>query len=261
MSADRRPLIVGNWKLNGTSSSLSELVEIADANAIAANPADLVICPPATLISAAAKAIASLGIVAIGAQDCSSEIEGAFTGDISAAMISDAGASYVILGHSERRQGRGETDHLVITKVRRAIAEGLSTIVCVGESEDEMLAGKTELTLKRQIASGLPQNIENPDKLVVAYEPIWAIGTGRTPTIERIAEIHKYVREVLVGLLGRPGTSVRILYGGSVKPNNAAGLSTIPNVDGVLVGGASLKAKDFLSIAEAFRLRNHNHFR
>lgn len=236
-----RKLIVGNWKMNGSLAALAELDSIAAA--AAANPsAEVAICPPFTLIQAAAERAPGL---AIGAQDCHSKASGAHTGCLSAAMLREAGASLVIVGHSERRADQHESDSQVRSKAQAAIAAGLTTIVCVGESEAEREAGNHIEVVKRQLEGSLPEP-GGPGELVVAYEPIWAIGTGRTATPDDVAEIHQAIRQQV-------GEGVRILYGGSVKAETAAGLFATPDVDGALVGGASLTAAQFVPIIEAAR--------
>lgn len=227
-----RKLAAGNWKMNGLGSDLAEIEAIA---AGAPDGCGLLICPPATLLARAS----ALGL-AVGGQDCHAKGSGAHTGDISAAMLVDAGASHVILGHSERRADHGETSDEVAAKALAAQAAGLTAIVCVGETEAERDAGRTLDVIGAQIDASVA-GLEL-DRLVVAYEPVWAIGTGRTPTLEEIAAVHAFLR-------GR--VDVPLLYGGSVKPGNAAEIFAVPNVDGALVGGASLKAGDFLGIARA----------
>jgi triosephosphate isomerase (TIM) len=248
-SPARRPLVAGNWKMNGLAASLEELKSIASGVQELGGGFDAVICPPATLIAAAASSVERMGL-AIGAQDCSTDERGAFTGDVSAEMLADSGARYVIVGHSERRQGRNESNGDVLRKVQRGITSGLTVIVCVGETEQEMVGGSTEAVLRHQLEESLPRD-GDPSRIIIAYEPIWAIGTGRVPTLERIAEVHGFVRATLSAVNSNAG-SVRILYGGSVKPDNAGRISEIADVDGVLVGGASLNARDFLAIASAF---------
>jgi triosephosphate isomerase len=238
----RKLLIAGNWKMNGLEAALGEL------NAIAAGtPAgpDLMIFPPATLIHRAS----GLGII-IGGQDCHAASGGAHTGDISAAMLADAGAEAVILGHSERRADHGETDETVAAKVAAAWDAGLTAIICVGETELERDAGTALAIVAAQIEGSVPSGA-TANNTVIAYEPVWAIGSGRTPTLEDIAEIHDAVRAQLVDRFDEEGERMRILYGGSMKPENAAGILAIQNVDGGLVGGASLHATDFLAIARA----------
>ncbi len=239
-----RKLVAGNWKMNGSAASLVELDGI-----VAARPAsvDIAICPPATLISAAALRQPTLPV---GAQDCHWNASGAHTGCLSVGMLAEAGASMVIVGHSERRTDNHETDAEVKAKAAAAIAGGLQAIVCVGETENQRDAGQAIAVVTGQIKGSVPE-IATGETLVVAYEPVWAIGTGRTPTPEDVGAMHAAIRECLCGLLGNEGPKVRILYGGSVKPSNAAELLHIPDVDGALVGGASLKAADFVPIIEA----------
>jgi triosephosphate isomerase len=240
-----RQLIAGNWKMN---LLLADGVALAHAVA-EASPApscDLLVCPPATLVRPVAAALEATH-VAVGGQDCHPKPSGAHTGDISAAMLVDAGARWVILGHSERRTDHRETDALVRAKVAAAVAAGLSPIVCVGETEAERLVGRENAVVGAQIAGSLPPDFAG----VLAYEPVWAIGTGRTPTEADVASMHGFIRAELVRHLGDGGSRVRILYGGSVKPSNAAALLGLPDVGGALVGGASLVATDFLGIARA----------
>ncbi len=240
-------LAAGNWKMNGTRASLPELRAIA---AGAAPACEVAICPPATLIAAAVEAVAGTA-VAIGAQDCHAAAKGAHTGDIAAEMIADAGATLVIVGHSERRTDHGETDAEVRAKAEAAWRAGLTAILCIGETEAERRGGETEAVLSRQIAGSVPDGA-GADKLVIAYEPVWAIGTGLTPSNDDIVAAHAHIRAELAGLLGQgEADAMRILYGGSVKPDNAATIMALPGVDGGLVGGASLKAADFLTIVAA----------
>lgn len=240
-----RKLVAGNWKMNGSIAALSELDAIADAAKGAA--CDVAICPPATLI---APAVARQPGLAIGGQDCHGNASGAHTGCISVGMLNEAGATIVIVGHSERRTDNHETDAEVKTKAEAAIAGGLTAIVCVGETEAQRDAGQALPVVEAQIAGSLPAN-GAPETLVIAYEPVWAIGTGRTPTTPDVAEMHAAIRTKLVALMGEGGNGVRVLYGGSVKPSNAAELLHVQNVDGALVGGASLKAADFAPIVAA----------
>ena len=251
MAAARRPLVAGNWKMNGLTASMAELDRII-AGAPAISPkADLMVCPPATLVAAfAARAAGSP--VAIGGQDCHAEQAGAYTGDISAEMLKDAGARAVIVGHSERRSYHKESDAEVRAKAFAAWRAGLTAVVCVGESKDERVAGKTLDVVGGQLDSSLPEGA-TAATLVVAYEPVWAIGTGLTPTPADVAEVHGFIRTRLTERFGAAGEGVRILYGGSVKPSNAKELMAVANVDGALVGGASLKADEFLAIAAAYR--------
>jgi len=244
----RRPLVAGNWKMNGLRSSRAELEQmIVGAQALKA--VDLMICPPATLISTFA-AIAEGSPVAIGGQDCHAEPAGAFTGDISAEMLRDVGAVAVIVGHSERRMYHGETDAMVRAKALAARWAGLLAIVCVGETKDERAGGATLGVIGRQLAGSLPDGV-SAENLVIAYEPVWAIGSGLTPTLADVAEVHTFIRATIVARFGAAGEAMRILYGGSVKPANAAEIMGVDDVDGALVGGASLKAAEFLAIAAA----------
>jgi triosephosphate isomerase len=249
MAAARRPLVAGNWKMNGLVASIAELDRIiAGAPPVTAN-ADLLVCPPATLIAAFA-ACAAGSTVAIGGQDCHPEPAGAFTGDISAEMLEDAGARAVIVGHSERRTLHHESDAEVRAKAMAARRAGLAAIVCIGESRDERAAGRALAIVGGQLDGSLPDSAED---LVVAYEPVWAIGSGLTPTPADVAEVHGFIRAQLGKRFGAGADSVRILYGGSVKPANAKELMSVADVDGALVGGASLKADEFLAIASAYR--------
>lgn len=249
MTDTRRPLIAGNWKMNGLKASLAELGAIGQGAASVGHKADLLICPPATLLSSATT-VASGSKVAVGAQDCHPAASGAHTGDISAEMLADAGASAVIVGHSERRADHHESDALVCQKAQAAWRAGLVAIVCVGETQAERDAGKTLDVVGGQLAGSLPDGATAAN-LVVAYEPVWAIGTGLTPTTKDVEEVHGFIRRKLQDRFSGEGAAIRILYGGSVKPSNAAELMAVANVDGALVGGASLKAVDFLAIAAA----------
>lgn len=240
----RRKLVAGNWKMNGLVASLAEFDRIS-AGAAAVSGADALICPPATLIAA----LAGRGL-ALGGQDCHAKPSGAHTGDLSAEMLRDAGASAVILGHSERRADHGETDAQVRAKAEAAKRAGLLAIVCVGETLEQREAGQAVAVVGSQLAGSLPEGATAAE-VVVAYEPVWAIGTGRAATPEDVREIHAALRAALVGRFGAEGGSFRILYGGSVKPANAAELFAVPNVDGALVGGASLTAAEFLPILQA----------
>ena len=242
-----RQLIAGNWKMNGVLPSAGSLLNAlrAGANGLSC---DLLVCPPATLLTAAAQALLG-SAVAVGGQDCHARPSGAHTGDISAAMLRDAGATWVILGHSERRADHAESDAQVQAKAQAAIAAGLAVIVCVGETEAQRLAGTAPAVVAGQLAGSLPEGFAG----VVSYEPVWAIGTGRTPTEADVAAMHAHIRAALLRLLGPAGAGLRILYGGSVKPSNAAALLALPEVGGALVGGASLVAEDFLGIAKAAR--------
>src|SRR5262245_23246813 len=249
MASALRPLIAGNWKMNGLQHSATELASVIEGAGPLATRTDLLVCPPATLIAGFATR-ARNSPVAIGAQDCHAEPSGAFTGDISAEMLKDVGTTAVIVGHSERRTYHKETDAEVRAKAQAAWRAGLTAIVCIGETEAERRAGQTIAVVERQLAGSLPDGA-TPANLVVAYEPVWAIGTGLTPTAADVAEVHAFIRKQLAARYGAAGEGMRILYGGSVKPSNAAELLTIANVDGALVGGASLKADDFLGIARA----------
>jgi triosephosphate isomerase len=240
-----RPLIAGNWKMHGLKADLGEIETIALAVAGLSLDLDILVCPPATLIAQAA-GIAS-GRVAIGGQDCHADISGHHTGDISAEMLRDAGASAVITGHSERRGDHGETDSLVLAKASAARRAGLLAIVCVGESEAQRARGDAHAICGAQVAASVPAGMTETE-LAIGYEPLWAIGSGRVPTSEEIARMHSHIRECLVARLGAPGKSVRILYGGSVNPADAREILALPGVGGALVGGASLKAKDFVAI-------------
>ena len=246
----RRPLVAGNWKMNGLRGSVSELDRIIVGARELSNVVDLMVCPPVTLL--AAFAVQARGsAVAIGAQDCHAEPSGAFTGDISAEMLKDAGASAVIVGHSERRSLHRETDADVRAKARAARRAGLTAIICVGETRAERDAGDALAVVGSQLNGSLPED-GTAASLVVAYEPVWAIGTGLTPTSGDVAEMHGFIRQRLAERLATAGQGVRILYGGSVKPSNARELLHIANVDGALVGGASLKAEEFLAIAGVY---------
>jgi triosephosphate isomerase (TIM) len=245
-----KPLVAGNWKMNGRRAALAELQAICDGVAKgAAGSAEIAICPPATLIAEAVKVAG--GTLGIGGQDCHAAAEGAHTGDISAEMLADLGASYVIVGHSERRADHGETSEMVRAKAEAAWRAGLTPIVCIGETQEERDAGRTLDVVENQLAGSLPDGATGA-RLVVAYEPVWAIGTGLTPTAADVAEVHGFIREALTVRFGAEGSNIRVLYGGSVKPANAAELLGVKNVDGALVGGASLKASDFLGIAKAY---------
>jgi triosephosphate isomerase len=244
-----RPLIAGNWKMNGLKGSAAELSRLMEAGRDLAARMDLLVCPPATLVASFAE-IARGSAVAIGAQDCHSEPAGAYTGDIAAEMLKDAGATAVIVGHSERRTYHRETDADVRAKALAAWRAGLTAIVCVGETQAEREASRTIAVVGRQLEGSLPDGASAANA-VVAYEPVWAIGTGLTPTPADVAEVHAFIRERLAARHGEAWQGIRILYGGSVKPANAGELLNVANVNGALVGGASLKAEDFLGIARA----------
>jgi triosephosphate isomerase len=245
------PLIAGNWKMNGLTHSLDELSELARLLTTGEAPRALVVvCPPATLLAAVAAQGASSGIIA-GGQDCHVQASGAHTGDISAGMLADAGAQYVIVGHSERRTDHGETSDMVRGKAEAAIGAGLKPIICVGEIEAQRDAGQAEAVVADQLAASIP-DAAALHEVIVAYEPVWAIGTGRTPTLDEIGQMHDAIRARMVDRFGADkGASIRILYGGSLKPQNAREILAVTNVNGGLVGGASLLAKDFYTIISA----------
>lgn len=241
-----RKLAAGNWKMNGLRAALEEVEAL-----LAAHPApdcEVLICPPATLLAPMSDLAA--GRIATGGQDCHTGISGAHTGDIAAVQLADAGASHVILGHSERRADHGESDALVAAKTRAAWAAGLVAIVCVGETEAERDAGRTLDVIGAQLAGSVPDGA-TAAATVIAYEPVWAIGTGRTPTLDEIGEVHGFLRARLTERFGAEAAGMRLLYGGSVKPSNAAEIFAVADVDGALVGGASLKAADFGAIVAA----------
>jgi triosephosphate isomerase len=250
-TADIRPLVAGNWKMNGLSASLAEARRVQErlADPGFAPGVDVMICPPATLVAALASQGAGSRLE-VGAQDCHPLMGGAHTGDIAAEMLKDVGASAVIVGHSERRADHGERSADVQLKVRAAHRAGLTAIVCIGETAGERRAGLTLGIVERQLAASLPDEA-GAANTVVAYEPVWAIGTGLTPTTADVGAVHGFVREALAARLGAAGQAMRILYGGSVKPDNARELMAVANVNGALVGGASLKAADFLAIIAA----------
>jgi len=247
--SDVRPLIAGNWKMNGLAGSLDEAAALADALRSQPARARVALCPPATLIARMAWALKDSAVL-IGGQDCHAKANGALTGDISAEMLKDAGAQLVILGHSERRAGHGESNAAVADKVLAALRSGLEPVICVGETLDEREAGRALEVVTAQARGSLPPALAGAP-FAVAYEPVWAIGTGLTPTTEQIEEVHIAVRATLVELFGEGGRGVPILYGGSVKPANAAEILGAREVGGALVGGASLKAADFLPIVRA----------
>jgi triosephosphate isomerase (TIM) len=252
MTASIRPLVVGNWKMNGLTASLNDIAGLkAGYDVVLRRAVDLMICPPSTLVFSLAHA--AMPSIAIGAQDCHMNDHGAHTGDVSASMLADAGAKAVIVGHSERRADHGETDAMVRAKAEAAWRNGLQAIICIGETRAEREAGKTLNVVRRQLKGSVPEGMTARD-IIIAYEPVWAIGTGLTPTAKDVEEVHAAIRTGLRALVGKQeAEKVRILYGGSVKPSNAKELMAVPNVNGALVGGASLKAEDFLGIAAAYR--------
>lgn len=248
-------MVAGNWKMNGLMAALDEVcaVQAALAGPLAGIAADVMIAPPVTLISAmVAKFCGEQGALTIAGQDCHTAASGAHTGDVSAEMLRDAGASGVIVGHSERRSDHGETSRLIAAKAAAAHRAGLTAIICVGETIGERNAKLTLNVVKRQLAGSLPSSC-NSTNAVVAYEPVWAIGTGLTPTVDDVADVHASIRADLVTRFGDDGAKMRILYGGSVKPDNARTLMAVADVNGALVGGASLKARDFIAIIEAYK--------
>ena len=250
----RKKLAAGNWKMNGLQGALAEATALAAA--FPAPDVKILLCPPATLLAPMAAALVATGTqsVALGGQTCHAAVSGAHTGEISAQMLRDAGASHVILGHSERRADHHETNADVQAKAEAAIETGLVAILCIGETLAERDAGRTLAVLGAQLAGSLPEAADAA-VLVVAYEPVWAIGTGKVATMPQIAEVHGFVRDVLVSHYGAgAGGDMSILYGGSVKPDNAGEIFSIDNVDGALVGGASLKAADFSSIIKALEV-------
>ena len=251
MQGGRRPLVAGNWKMNGLRRATAELERIVAAAPGLPSGVDILVCPPATLLAGFA-AIAQGSRVAIGAQDCHAEPAGAFTGDLSAEMLKDAGASAVIVGHSERRAYHHESDADVRAKALAARRAGLCAIVCIGETGAERDAGQAQAVVAAQLTGSLPDGASAAD-LMLAYEPVWAIGTGLTPTPGDVAEMHGLIRRQLVDRFSGQGERIRILYGGSVKASNAKELMSIANVDGALVGGASLRADEFLAIAGVYR--------
>lgn len=251
MTPDIRPLVAGNWKMNGTRASLDQIKAMAEGvKGPLAEKVESLICPPSTLLYVAT-ALCDDSPLMIGAQDCHQNASGAHTGDISAEMIADCFGTHVIVGHSERRTDHAETDHLVRAKANAAYAADLIAIICIGETAEQRKSGQTLDVLKRQLDGSLPDEAIAANT-VIAYEPVWAIGTGLTPTVEDVREAHAFMREELVKRFGGEGRGMRILYGGSVKPSNASELMAIENVDGALIGGASLKASDFLSIYAAY---------
>jgi len=247
-----RPLIAGNWKMNGLKASMAEFDAMCAGAPDLAAKADLLVCPPVTLIAAFADRARGTKNLAIGAQDCHPKASGAHTGDLSAEMLRDAGATAIIVGHSERRADHGESDALVRQKAEAAWRAGSIAIVCIGETRHQRDHGKTLDICGGQLAGSLPDGASAAN-MVVAYEPIWAIGTGLTPTAADVEQVHRFIRDSLAARFKGEGAKIRILYGGSVKPSNAAELMAVANVNGALVGGASLKASDFLAIAQGCR--------
>ncbi len=253
MASGQNPkLVAGNWKMNGTRSFLDMVAELRVGAAGGIADTDLLVCPPATLLAAVATALEGSSIGA-GGQDCHAKESGAFTGDVSAEMIADCGATHVIVGHSERRQYHGEDDTAVAAKMQAAHRAGLVAIACVGETQDQREAGKALDVVRKQVAALLDESVTGANSCI-AYEPVWAIGTGLTPTVADVAEMHTAIRETIAATIGaEEAAQVRLLYGGSVKPANARELMAAADVDGALVGGASLVAADFLAIARACR--------
>jgi len=243
-----RPLIAGNWKMHGTAPQLSDIVGVAAVVRATHPAADILICPPATLIARAVEAAA--GQIAIGGQNCASEISGAFTGDLSAEMLKDAGATWVILGHSERRQHHGETDSMVAAKAQAARRAGLLAIICIGETGAQRHAGHALTVCADQIKGSVPAGMAAIG-IAIGYEPLWAIGTGHIPALEEIAQAHSNIRQCLLARFGTQGGEIRILYGGSVDPANASAVLAVREVGGALVGGASLKPTDFEAIVRS----------
>ncbi|MBB3591215.1 triosephosphate isomerase [Rhizobium sp. BK529] len=251
MTPDIRPLVAGNWKMNGTRASLDQIKAIAQGvSSPLSEKVEALICPPATLLYVAT-ALATDSPLAIGAQDCHQKECGAHTGDISAEMIADCFGTYVIVGHSERRIDHAETDHMIRAKAQAAYKADLTAIVCIGETGDERDGYQTLEVLKRQLFGSLPEEA-TAGNTVIAYEPVWAIGTGLTPTAKDVEIVHAFIRDELILRFGDEGKGMRVLYGGSVKPGNASELLAVDNVDGALIGGASLKATDFLAIYGAY---------
>lgn len=242
----RRKLAAGNWKMNGTRADWDQVQPIVD---IAVDDPEIVMCIPAVLITEFS--VRSRGAISIGGQDCHANDAGAHTGDLSAHQLQDAGATYVVLGHSERRADHGETDALIASKARAAYRVDLKAIICIGESEAERDAGTTLDVIGAQLDASVPDEARG-NTTVIAYEPIWAIGTGKVPTLEQIAEVHDFIRSRMTERFGEAtANTMRLLYGGSVKPSNAADIFAVSNVDGALVGGASLKSEDFAPIVQA----------
>ena len=245
-----RALVAGNWKMHGTIASLGELRLLTTMLKGVRLNCDVLVCPPATLLMAAHR-LTRQSPIGLGGQDCHAQTKGPHTGDIAAEMLKDAGASAVILGHSERRIEHGETDSIIRAKTLTAQRAGLLAIVCIGESLAERQEGRTLDVITTQISGSLPPDA-SPRQTIVAYEPVWAIGTGLTPSSSEISDVHRHIRSMLAKLFGRQSSAVPILYGGSVKPANAAEITALPDVNGALVGGASLRAADFIGIIKAY---------
>ena len=245
------PLVAGNWKMNGTLASLEEIDRLKEHLKDADPACDVMICPPFTLLFPMSERLGNSRI-AMGGQDCHWEVSGAHTGDVAAEMIAETGAAACIVGHSERRADHGETDEIVSRKAAAAHRAGLVAIICIGETIEEREAGRTLDVISTQLKGSVPSG-SNAANTIIAYEPVWAIGTGHTPTTEQVAEVHAHIRKELAGIIGaEEAEGTRILYGGSVKPANAAELMAVENVNGALVGGASLKADDFFGIIKAY---------
>lgn len=244
-----RALVAGNWKMNGLKASSSEITHLNDLISTSGANCDVLICPPFTLIST----LVAIGAknVPIGAQDCHMNVSGAHTGDVSAQMIKELGCDYIIVGHSERRADHGESNDIVKAKAAAAQDAGTTAIICVGETIAEREAGKTIDVVSDQVKGSIPSTA-SAENTIIAYEPVWAIGTGKVPTADDVKEVHKAIRALLVARFGDSGNQIRILYGGSVKASNAEELMAVPNVNGALVGGASLKAEDFYGIISAY---------
>jgi len=252
MNEIRRPLIVGNWKMNGLSADALPLAaDLANRLSNTESPSfDMMICPPFPYLDAIAITLKKSGLQ-LGAQDCHQDEKGAHTGDVSAPMLRDIGCTFVLVGHSERRAGHKETNDLVKAKANAALSAGLSVVICVGETEKERVSGKTNEVVAEQIAGSLPK-LSSAANTVVAYEPVWAIGTGKTPSTDQVQEIHSIIRRQIAGSLAESeADAMRLLYGGSVQPSNSKELLVLKDVDGVLVGGASLNSQDFWAIAES----------
>ena len=244
-----KPLIAGNWKMNGLSSAVVEFKTMLNEAASVIDKADLLICPPVTLLQSFSLLASGIGLN-VGGQDCHFNDSGAHTGDVSAQMLADSGAKYCIVGHSERRADHSETNEIICAKAEAAWKAGLIAIICVGETDAERVAGQTLKVVEKQLDGSIPLGATSVNT-VIAYEPVWAIGTGKTPTIDDVATVHLAIRGQLVARFKEQGEAMRLLYGGSVKPSNAQELLSVTNVNGALIGGASLKASDFIAIASA----------